>query len=96
MPPHALARALAPVVLVIVLNYLLATWLLPALDTGYLADSKFGDTSIGKVRGLWAVTVALATAIALLMWLQRERLPRMTQTLEQGAGSSVMPLLNTA
>jgi H+/gluconate symporter-like permease len=91
-----LARALAPLVLVIVLNYLLATWLLPALDTGYLADSKFGDTSIGKVRGLWAVTVALATAIALLMWLQRERLPRMTQTLEQGAGSSVMPLLNTA
>ena len=96
MPPHALARALAPVVLVIVLNYLLATWLLPALDTGYLADAKFGDTSIGKVRGLWAVTVALAAAIALLMWLQRDRLPRMTQTLEQGAGSSVMPLLNTA
>jgi H+/gluconate symporter-like permease len=96
LPPHALARALAPVVLVIVLNYLLATWLLPALDTGYLADSKFGDTSIGKVRGLWAVTVALATAIALLMWLQRDRLPRMAQTLEQGAGSSVMPLLNTA
>lgn len=96
MPTHALARALAPVVLVIVLNYLLATWLLPALDTGYLADSKFGDTSIGKVRGLWAVTVALAAAIALLMWLQRDRLPRLTQTLEQGAGSSVMPLLNTA
>ena len=96
MPPQALARALAPVVLVIVLNYLLATWLLPALDTGYLADSKFGDTSIGKVRGLWAVTVALAAAIALLMFLQRDRLPRMTQTLEQGAGSSVMPLLNTA
>jgi H+/gluconate symporter-like permease len=95
-PPHALARALAPVVLVIVLNYLLATWLLPALDTGYLADAKFGDTHIGKVRGLWAVTVALAAAIALLMWLQRTRLPRMAQTLEQGAGSSVMPLLNTA
>jgi H+/gluconate symporter-like permease len=96
MPPHDLARALAPVVLVIVLNYLLATWLLPALDTGYLADAKFGDTSISKVRGLWAVTVALAAAIALLMWLQRDRLQRMAQTLEQGAGSSVMPLLNTA
>ena len=96
MPRHALARALAPVVLVIVLNYLLATWLLPALNTGYLADSKFGDTSIGKVRGLWAVTVALAAAIALLMGLQRPRLPRLAQSLEQGAGSSVMPLLNTA
>jgi H+/gluconate symporter-like permease len=87
---------LAPVVLVIVLNYLLATWLLPALDTAYLADPKFGDTHIGKVRGLWAVTVALAAAIVLLMCLQRPRLPRMAQTLEQGAGSSVMPLLNTA
>lgn len=95
-PRHALARALAPVVLVIVLNYLLATWLLPALDTAYLADPKFGDTHIGKVRGLWAVTVALAAAIVLLMCLQRPRLPRMAQTLEQGAGSSVMPLLNTA
>ena len=96
MPPHALARALAPVVLVIVLNYLLATWLLPALDTGYLADSKFGDTRIGKVRGLWAVTVALAAAIVLLMWLQRPQLPRLAKTLEQGASGSVMPLLNTA
>lgn len=96
MPRHALARALAPVVLVIVLNYLLATWLLPALDTDYLADSKFGDTHISKVRGLWAVTVALAAAIVLLMWLQRPRLPRLAQTLEQGAGGSVMPLLNTA
>jgi H+/gluconate symporter-like permease len=96
MPHHALARALAPVVLVIVLNYLLATWLLPALDTAYLADPKFGDTHISKVRGLWAVTVALAAAIVLLMYLQRPRLPRMAQTLEQGAGSSVMPLLNTA
>lgn len=95
-PRHALARALAPVVLVIVLNYLLVTWLLPALDTTYLADPKFGDTHIGKVRGLWAVTVALAAAIVLLMWLQRPRLPRLAQSLEQGAGSSVMPLLNTA
>ena len=95
-PRHALARALAPVVLVIVLNYLLATWLLPALDTTYLADPKFGDTHIGKVRGLWAVTVALAAAIVLLMYLQRPRLPRLAQSLEQGAGSSVMPLLNTA
>ena len=92
----SLARALAPVVLVIVLNYLLATWLLPALDTRYLAKPQFGATAIDNVRGLWAVTVALAAAIVLLMLLQRPRLPRLAQTLEQGAGGSVMPLLNTA
>ncbi len=92
----SLVRALAPVVLVIVLNYLLATWLLPALDTGYLAEPQFGATTIGHVRGLWAVTVALAAAIVLLMLLQRTRLPLLSLTLEQGAGGSVMPLLNTA
>ena len=92
----SLARALAPVVLVIVLNYLLATWLLPAPDTRYLAKPQFGATAIDNVRVLWAVTVALAAAIVLLMLLQRPRLPRLAQTLEQGAGNSVMPLLNTA
>jgi H+/gluconate symporter-like permease len=95
-PQHALARALAPVVTVIVLNYLLATWLLPALDTGYLADPQFGATTLGKVRGLWAVTLALSAAIVLLMSLQGPQLPRLSQSLEQGATSSVMPLLNTA
>lgn len=93
---HSLARALAPVLLVMVLNYLLATWLLPALDTGYLAEPQFGATTLAKVRGLWAVTLALAAAIALLMWLQRRQLPRLSQSLEQGATSAVMPLLNTA
>ena len=49
-----------PVVLVIVLNYLLATWLLPALDTSYLSEPRFGATRIESVRGIWAVIVALA------------------------------------
>ena len=92
----AFSRAIAPVVLVIVLNYLLATWLLPALDTAYLAEPRFGETAIGNVRGIWAVIAALAAAIVLLVVLQRPHLPRLSQTLEQGASGSVMPLLNTA
>lgn len=98
--PHAESltwgRAIAPVLLVLVLNYLLVTWLLPALDTGYLAESKFGGTTIGHVRGLWAVMVSLAAAIVLLMLLQRQQLPNLNQSLEHGASASVMPLLNTA
>jgi H+/gluconate symporter-like permease len=100
-PPDALsgnafARAIAPVVLVIVLNYLLATWLLPALDTGYLADPRYGSTRIENLRGIWAVIAALAAATVLLVLLQRPRLPTLGQTLETGATSSVLPLLNTA
>jgi H+/gluconate symporter-like permease len=93
---RAFARAIAPVVLVIALNYLLATWLLPALDTAYLAEPRFGATAIGNVRGIWAVIAALAAAIVLLVVLQRPQLPRLSHTLEQGASGSVLPLLNTA
>lgn len=99
-PPSAsgavLARAIAPVVLVILLNYLLATWVFPALDTSYLADSRFGSTHIGAVRGIWAVLVALAAAIVLIIVLQRKQLTALGKTLEKGASGSIMPLLNTA
>jgi H+/gluconate symporter-like permease len=92
--PLRLWQALAPVGLVIVLNYLLATHLLPALDTTYLAEPRYGATQIGALRGLWAVIVALAAAIALLLLLWRGATAR--QALEEGATASVMPLLNTA
>jgi H+/gluconate symporter-like permease len=89
-------RALAPVALVIALNYLLATWWLPALDTGYLAEARYGATDIDRVRGIWAVIIALSAAIVLLLVLQRQQLSHIGRTLEQGASGSVMPLLNTA
>jgi len=92
----AFSRAIAPVVLVIALNYLLATWLLPALDTAYLAEPRFGATAIGNVRGIWAVIAALTAAIVLLVVLQRPHLKNLSHTLEQGASGSVLPLLNTA
>jgi H+/gluconate symporter-like permease len=92
----SLASAIAPIVLVIVLNYLLASWLLPRLDTAYLSEARFGATRIETLRGIWAVITALAAAIVLLVVLQRSRLPRLSHTLEVGATSSVLPLLNTA
>lgn len=91
-----IARALAPVLLVIGLNYVLATWLLPAMDTRYLADPLYGGVRIEAVRGLWAVIAALAAAIVLLVVLHGRQLPGLGHTLEQGATGSVMPLLNTA
>ncbi len=93
---RVVALAMAPVVLVIALNYLLATWVFAALDTSYLAESRFGNTHIGALRGIWAVLVALAAAIVLIIVLQRQQLTHLGQTLEQGATGSVMPLLNTA
>ncbi len=98
-----LGMAVAPVVLVIALNYLLSTWLWPALDTSYLANARFGATSVQAVRGIWAVIGALSAAIvllAVLWWLAQRahRAPRigLKAVLEDGASASVMPLMNTA
>ena len=68
-PRMPFGMAIAPVVLVIVLNYLLSTWLWPALDTAYLADPRYGATSVQAVRGIWAVIGALAAAVVLLVGL---------------------------
>jgi len=90
------ALAIAPVVLVIALNYVLATWVFPTLNTAYLAEPRFGATHINNLRGIWAVIGALSAAIVLLLVLQRQRLTTLVPTLEAGATSSVLPLLNTA
>jgi len=94
--PGSFALALAPVVAVIALNYWLSSHGLTRIDASYLAEPRFGATTLEAVRGMCAVLSALALAILLLLALQWRRLPGLKKTLETGASSSVMPLLNTA
>jgi H+/gluconate symporter-like permease len=91
-----LAAALAPIALVVLLNYLLAEIVLPRLDTAYLAQSLYGATRLEAVRGVWAIIVALAAAILLLIALARRHLPQLKDALDAGAVAAVAPILNTA
>lgn len=103
-PAMSLGPALLPVLMVIVLNYLLSTWFWPAADTAYLAESRYGATTLQAVRGVWSVIGALGVAIVLLIglwWHARRRLlPAQSlplqSVLEEGARACVMPLMNTA
>lgn len=96
-PSHLeLAKALLPVAVVIALNYLLSVHVLAGLDTRYLAEARFGATSIEALRGIWAVIAALTAAICLLVALWWSRLPQLKQLLDEGASASALPLLNTA
>ena len=90
------ATAMLPVVLVIAANYAFSAWLIPALDTGYLAEARYGATRIGALGGLWAIIGALCLAIVVLVGLHRQRLQGLKQQLDEGASASVLPLLNTA
>lgn len=90
------AVAIAPLVLVIALNFLLISLVIPRMNTSYLALPEFGSTSIEAVRGLWAIIVALTASNVLLIVLNLGRIANLKTTLDQGAAASVLPIFNTA
>jgi H+/gluconate symporter-like permease len=92
-PP--LAIALAPVIAVIAVNFAFSELLIPAWDTSYLAEARFGATSIDTLRSLWAMIAALAVASFVAAILNLRRLQNLNQTLSAGAMNSMLPTFNT-
>jgi H+/gluconate symporter-like permease len=91
-----LALAIAPIALVVALNYLFAEIAIPRMDTGYLALPAYGETSIESVRGVWAIICALTISIAFLLALNLKRIARPRRAIDDGAAASVLPVMNTA
>lgn len=54
------------------------------------------SASIDKVSGIWAIVLALAAAIVTILLLNRKRLKDAKDSLNQGALTSMLPILNTA
>lgn len=88
--------AVAPVVAVVLINFLFVQFIVPLMDTSYLSQPKFGATDIDAVRGVWAIIVALLSAILLLVGLNWRRFDGLQASLDQGANASVIPIANTA
>ncbi|WP_210134402.1 GntP family permease [Pseudotabrizicola sediminis] len=92
--PLPLWVALVPILSVGVVTLVMGSMVLPALDTGYLAEALYGATEISRVKGLWSVITALAVALVLALMLSRP--PRVMQVVNAGAESALLPLFNTA
>ncbi|MCC5954788.1 MAG: GntP family permease [Natronohydrobacter sp.] len=93
----ALRVAAAPLVLVLGLNLIFTFAVIPHLDTDYLAQSLYGETDIGALRGLWSTIAALTLASLALVALNWGRLAKgLTETLDAGAKSALLPIFNTA
>jgi H+/gluconate symporter-like permease len=88
--------ALLPLIVVILVNLAMSLFLLPRLDTTFLAEERWGATSLSAVGGVWAVVVALAAAIAVTIALNYSRLPSLRASLDAGANASVLPALSVA
>ncbi len=94
LPPFALAAT--PIIIVLAVNLVMSMVVLPRIYTGFLAEPRFGETSLSAVSGVWSVVTALACASLILVLILRKNLPELRTTLDAGANASVLPALNTA
>jgi H+/gluconate symporter-like permease len=94
LPPIVLA--IAPLFVLIVVNVLMSLVVLPRLDVSFLAEERWGATSLSAVGGVWAVVSALGAAIATVIAANRRRLPRLRDTMDSGANASVLPVLSVS
>jgi H+/gluconate symporter-like permease len=89
-------NAFFPLVVVVAVNLLMSLFLLPRLDASFLAEQRWGNTSLPAVAGVWSVIVALAAAIVAVILCNWSRLPALRQTADAGANASVLPALSVA
>jgi H+/gluconate symporter-like permease len=88
--------AALPLVVVILVNLTMSLFILRRLDFSFLAEERWGGTSISAVAGVWSVVVALAAAIATAIVFNRGRLPVLRESMDAGANASVLPALSVA
>jgi H+/gluconate symporter-like permease len=93
-PPIGLA--VLPLVVVVGVNLLMALVVLPRLDFSFLAEERWGTTTLSSVAGVWSVAVALASAIVVLVVANRRHLPSLRETMDAGANASVLPVITVA
>ena len=94
-PPPIMLAAL-PLIVVIFVNLIMSLFVLPRLDVSFLAEDRWGGTSLSAVGGVWAVITALVAAIVTLVATNYWRLPALRASMDAGANASVLPALAVA
>jgi H+/gluconate symporter-like permease len=88
--------AVLPLVVVILVNLAMSMLVLPRIDTGFLAEARWGGIPLSAVSGVWSVIVALVSAILVLVAFNYRRLPALRDTVDAGANASALPVLSVA
>jgi len=91
-----IALAALPLVVVVGVNLLMSLFVLPRLDDSFLSEERWGPTTLAAVGGVWAVVVALASAIVTLIAVNYRRLPALRMTMDAGVNASVLPVVSVA
>jgi len=93
-PPIHLA--VLPLIIVIAVNLVMSFAILPRIDASFLAEARWGATSLSAVSGVWSVAVALLAAVLTVIAINVRRFPALRATIDAGANASVLPILSVA
>lgn len=96
LPRPGVLVAFLPIFVVIALNYVLVTWVFPAMDTDYLAGDAYGNTDIDTVGGIWAIVVALVVSTLVVVAFNLRRFGDVKESVNTGTMGSFLPIFNTA
>jgi H+/gluconate symporter-like permease len=88
--------AILPLVVVVAVNVVMSMLVWPRLDLSFLAEERWGGTSLAAVGGVWSVATALAAAIATVVVVNWSRLPLLRESMDAGANASVLPAFGVA
>jgi H+/gluconate symporter-like permease len=95
VPPPIVVAGL-PLLVVVCVNVLMTLLVLPRLDVSFLAEERFGATSLSAVGGVWSVVTALLAAIVTVIAANWGRFPALRKSIDAGANASVLPVLSVA
>ncbi len=88
--------AALPLIVVVGVNLFMSLGVIPRMEVSFLAEERWGFTTLAAVGGVWSVIVALAVAIATLIALNWRRLTEIRESVDAGVTASVLPLLSVA
>src|SRR5690606_20145002 len=94
-PPPVLLAGL-PLLVVIGVNLAMSLLVLPALDTAFLDEPRWGGMSLSDLAGIWSVVTALACGIVTAIAINLRRIPRLRETVDAGANASALPVVSVA
>jgi H+/gluconate symporter-like permease len=85
-----------PLLVVIVVNFVVTFLIFPALDWSSLEDERFGGITVDDRAAIWAVLLALLSAILSILILHMKNMRLLMRGIADGTRQSFMPIFNTA
>lgn len=87
--------SILPIIVVIISNFIFSKWILPSMNSDYLA--KEYDTTFSAVAGTWSLIIALIIGIGLVILFNYKRFENgIIECLKDGVQGSFLAVMNTA